>query len=184
MRRSFRLSLVLGAALAASTAFAAPKDSVTIGMTLEPPGLDPTTGAAAAIGEIVHYNIFEGLTKINEDFSITPLLAEKWTFSPDLKTLTLRRLRQGVKFQDGEPFSSKDVKFSFERYGAEKSTNKDKAFFASIESIDASDPNVVVLKFKDPSFDALFHLGSEHRRDHRREERCERGDPAGRHWTL
>ena len=41
-----------------------------MGMTLEPtPGLDPTSGAAAAIGEIVHYNIFEGLTKINEDFS-------------------------------------------------------------------------------------------------------------------
>ena len=59
-----------------------PKDSVTIGMALEPPGLDPTAGAAAAIGEITHYNIFEGLTKINEDFSITPLLADKWTFSP------------------------------------------------------------------------------------------------------
>ena len=45
-------------------------------MTLEPPGLDPTTGAASAIGEITHYNIFEGLTKINEDFSFTPLLAD------------------------------------------------------------------------------------------------------------
>jgi peptide/nickel transport system substrate-binding protein len=158
MRRIVRLTLALGAAFAASTALAAPKDSVTIGMTLEPPGLDPTSGAAAAIGEITHYNIFEGLTKINEDFSVTPLLAEKWNFSPDLKTLTFN-LRKGVKFQDGETFSSKDVKFSFERYAAKDSTNKEKAFFASIESIDASDPNVVVLTFKAPSFDALFHLG-------------------------
>ncbi len=163
MHSPYRFVLSLAAALAASTALSLPtlaagKDSVTIGMTLEPPGLDPTTAAAAAIGEITHYNIFEGLTKINEDFSITPLLAEKWTFSPDLKTLTLN-LRKGVKFQDGEPFSSKDVKFSFERAGAKDSTNKDKAFFASIESIDASDPNVVVLKFKEPSFQALFHLG-------------------------
>ncbi|HEY1940680.1 MAG TPA: ABC transporter substrate-binding protein [Roseiarcus sp.] len=163
MHSPYRLVFSLAAALAASTALSLPtlaagKDSVTIGMTLEPPGLDPTTAAAAAIGEITHYNIFEGLTKINEDFSITPLLAEKWTFSPDLKTLTLN-LRKGVKFQDGEPFSSKDVKFSFERAGAKDSTNKDKAFFASIDSIDASDPNVVVLKFKEPSFQALFHLG-------------------------
>ena len=82
------------AALLASVSVAYAKDSVTIGMTLEPPGLDPTSGAAAAIGEITHYNIFEGLTKINEDFSITPLLAEKWTFSPDLKTLTFT-LQQG-----------------------------------------------------------------------------------------
>ena len=64
-----------------------------------------------------------------------------------------------MKFQDGEPFTSKDVKFSFERYAAKDSTNKEKAFFASIQSIDASDPDVVVLKFKEPSFDALFHLG-------------------------
>jgi peptide/nickel transport system substrate-binding protein len=157
--RTLGISIAVAIALAAFPALAAPKDSVTIGMTLEPtPGLDPTSGAAAAIGEIVHYNIFEGLTKINEDFSITPLLADKWSFSPDLKTLTFN-LKKGVKFQDGEPFSSKDVKFSFERYAAKDSTNKEKAFFASIESIDASDPDVAVLKFKDPSFDALFHLG-------------------------
>ena len=158
MRRIFRLSLAFGAALAASTALAAPKDSVTIGMALEPPGLDPTSGAAAAIGEIVHYNIFEGLTKIESDFSVTPLLADKWSFSPDLKTLTFN-LKKGVKFQDGEAFTSKDVKYAFERYAAKDSTNKDKPFFASIESIDAGDPDVVTLQFKAPSLEALFHLG-------------------------
>ena len=41
------------------------------------------------------------------------------------------------------------------------STNKDKAFFASIESIETPDPMTVVLKFKDPSFEALFHLGTD-----------------------
>jgi len=131
---------------------------VTIGMALEPPGLDPTAGAAAAIGEIVHYNIFEGLTKITEDFQFAPLLADSWKFSDDLKILTLN-LKANVKFQDGEAFTSKDVKFSFERYAGKDSTNKDKAFFASIQSIDASDPSKVVLTFKDPSFSALFHLG-------------------------
>jgi peptide/nickel transport system substrate-binding protein len=158
MRRAFRLLLTVGLALFISGSLAAAKDSVTIGMVLEPPGLDPTTAPAAAIGEVTHYNIFEGLTKINEDFSVTPLLADKWTFSPDLKTLTFT-LKPNVKFQDGEPFSSKDVKFSFERYAAKDSTNKDKGFFASIESIDTPDPLTVVLKFRDPSFEALFHLG-------------------------
>ena len=61
---------------------------MTIGMVLEPPGLDPTAAPAAAIGEVTHYNVFEGLTKINEDFSVTPLLAEKWTSSPDLQDAT------------------------------------------------------------------------------------------------
>ena len=90
MPRVFRLSLAFALVLTASSAFAASKDSVTIGMTLEPPGLDPTAAPAAAIGEIVHYNILEGLVKLNEDSSITPLLAEKWSFSPDLKSADIR----------------------------------------------------------------------------------------------
>src|SRR5450432_862501 len=130
MRHSIRVIVAAGAAVLAWGALA--KDSVTIGMVLEPPGLDPTTGAAAAIGEITHYNIFEGLTKINGDFTVTPLLAESWSLSPDLKTLTFK-LRKDVRFQDGEALTSKDVKFSFERAAAKESTNKEKAFFASIE---------------------------------------------------
>src|SRR3984957_10191875 len=151
MRRAYRLILTLGLALTASVSGAFAKDSVTIGMVLEPPGLDPTSAPAAAIGEVTHYNIFEGLTKINEDFSVTPLLAEKWDFSPDLKTLTFP-LKPNVKFQDAEPFSSKDVKYAFERYAATESTNKDSKFFASIDSIDTPDPMTGVLKFKQPSF--------------------------------
>ena len=107
-------------------------------MALEPPGLDPTAGAASAIAEIVHYNIFETLTKINSDGTVTPLLAESWEVSPDLKTYTFK-LRKGVKFQNGEPFNAKAVKFSFERAGGEKSTNKDKRTFASMESVAAID---------------------------------------------
>ena len=160
MRRASLLLISASLAFIASAGLAFAKDSVTIGMVLEPPGLDPTSAPAAAIGEVTHYNIFEGLTKINEDFSVTPLLADSWTFSPDLKTLTFK-LKPNVKFQDGEPFSSKDVKFSFERFAAKDSTNKDKGFFASIQSIDTPDPNTVVLNFKDPSFEALFHLGTE-----------------------
>src|ERR1700684_2514128 len=132
MRRAHRFFATLVLAVMASAGAAFAKDSVTIGMVLEPPGLDPTAAPAAAIGEVTHYNIFEGLTKINEDFSITPLLAEKWDFSPDLKTLTFT-LKPNIKFQDDEPFSSKDVKYSFERYADNESTNKDKTFFASIE---------------------------------------------------
>jgi peptide/nickel transport system substrate-binding protein len=92
-------------------------------MVLEPPGLDPTTAPAAAIGEIVHYNVLEGLTKINVDGSVTPLLAENWGHTPDGKTYTFR-LRKGVKFSDGAPLDASVVKFSFERARAPGSTNK------------------------------------------------------------
>ena len=87
------------------------KDTVVLAMTLEPPGLDPTAGAASAIAEVVLYNIFETLTKVNGDGSVTPLLAESWSVSPDAKTYTFK-LRAGVKFQNGEPFNAASVKFS------------------------------------------------------------------------
>ena len=63
-------TLATGAAQAQSA-----KDQVVLGMVLEPPSLDPTTAAAAAIGEVVHYNIFEGLTKVTADGAVQPLLA-------------------------------------------------------------------------------------------------------------
>jgi len=95
--------LLLACALQGAPALAQPrKDSVVLAMTLEPPGLDPTAGAASAIAEIVLYNIFETLTKVNGDGHVTPLLAESWSLSPDAKAYTFR-LRKGVKFQNGEP---------------------------------------------------------------------------------
>ena len=63
--------------------------SVTLAMVLEPPGMDPTIAPAAAIGEIVHYNVLEGLTKINVDGSVTPLLAESWNIAAGLALLLL-----------------------------------------------------------------------------------------------
>ena len=133
------------------------KDAVTLAMTLEPPGLDPTAGAASAIAEIVQYNIFETLTKINPDGSVSPLLAESWEVSPDLRTYTFK-LRRGVKFQNGEPFTAAAVKFSYDRAGGEKSTNKDKRTFAGITTQVVDDYTVVLLN-KEIDPDLLFILG-------------------------
>ena len=133
------------------------KDALVIGMSLEPaPGLDPTAGAASAIGEVTLYNIFETLTKINGDGKVTPLLAESWEISPDLKTYTFK-LRKGVKFQNGEPFNAQQVKFSFDRAGGEKSTNKDKRTFTGLTTQVVDDYTVVLLtKEIDPDFPFLL----------------------------
>lgn len=153
------LLLALSLALSAAPALAQPKkDSVVLAMTLEPPGLDPTAGAASAIAEVVLYNIFETLTKVNGDGSVTPLLAESWSISPDAKTYTFK-LRKGVKFQNGEPFNAASVRFSLERAVAKDSVNKDKAVFANIESIATPDEHTVVLTLKNSNPDLLFQLG-------------------------
>jgi peptide/nickel transport system substrate-binding protein len=135
------------------------KDTLVLAMQLEPtPGLDPTAGAASAIAEVSLYNIFETLTKVNPESRITPLLAESWTVSPDLRTYTFK-LRRGVKFHNGEPLDSAAVKFSFERAVAKDSVNKDKAVFANIERIDTPDAHTVVLNLKNGNVDLPFQLG-------------------------
>jgi peptide/nickel transport system substrate-binding protein len=134
------------------------KDSVAMAMALEPPGLDPTSGAAAAIAEVTLYNLYETLTKVKEDGSVVPLLAESWTTAPDLKTYTFK-LRKGVKFQNGEPLNAETVKFSFERSAAPTSTNKDKSLFQSIAEITTPDADTVVIKMKNPEPNLPFLLG-------------------------
>jgi peptide/nickel transport system substrate-binding protein len=161
-RRSVLTSTAATAALASLPLAAhaqSKKGTLVMGMALEPaPGLDPTGGAAAAIGEITLYNIFETLTKINSDGSVTPLLAESWEISPDLTTYTFR-LRKGVTFQNGEPFNANTVKFSFERAAAEKSVNKDKRTFAKMQRVAAIDDHTVVILNKELDPDFLFLLG-------------------------
>src|SRR6202011_888100 len=161
---SKKLILFAAAAMAALSLLPQPvaaqgrKDSVVMGMTLEPPGLDPTAGAAAAIAEVTLYNVYETLTKIKEDGSVVPLLAESFEAAPDLKTYTFK-LRKGVTFQNGEPFNAQAVKFSYERSADPASTNKDKSLFQSIAAITAPDDNTVVISLKNPEPNLPFLLG-------------------------
>ena len=148
------------AALPTEALAQAKKDSVVLGMVLEPaPGLDPTMAAAAAIGEVVHMSVLEGLTKINMDGRITPLLAESWSTDPDGKVYTFR-LKKGIKFHDGEAFDSSDVKFSFERAKAKESTNKaKKAVFDNISRVDTPDANTVIIVLNNADGNFLFRMG-------------------------
>ena len=159
-RRTFNSLLAASAVLPAGTALAqSRKDSAILGMVLEPPGLDPTSGAAAAIGEIVHYNVLEGLTKIGVDGQVTPLLAESWALAPDGKTYTFK-LRKGVKFSDGADFDANAVKFSFERARAEGSTNKArKAVFDNVSRVAVVDPHTVILVLNNADATLPFRLG-------------------------
>jgi peptide/nickel transport system substrate-binding protein len=159
-----KLALLAAAAITALSLLPQPasaegkKDSVVMAMTLEPPGLDPTNAAAAAIAEVTLYNVYETLTKVKEDGSVVPLLAESWVMTPDLKTYTFK-LHKGVTFQNGEPFNAETVKFSFERAAAATSTNKDKSLFQSIGSIALPDSDTVVISLKNPEPNLPFLLG-------------------------
>lgn len=149
-------TLTAAALLASSTAYAA-QTEVTIGMQLEPPMLDPTGGAAAAIDEVVYANIFEGLTRFASDGAIVPGLAESWDISEDGLTYTFN-LRTGVTYHDGAAFDASDVVFSLTRARAEDSTNAQKALFADIAEVGALDGNTVRIRLSKPNGNMLFNL--------------------------
>ena len=149
-------SLALAAAIVAAPIHAARTD-VSVGMVLEPPNLDPTGGAAAAIDEIVYANVFEGLTRFGPDGSVQPALAASWEIEDDGKRYVFA-LQENVDFHDGAEFDATDVKFSIERAQAEDSTNAQKALFENIASVEVVDPMTVALVLAEPDANLPFNL--------------------------
>ena len=83
-----------------------------VGWLLEPDNLNPFIGLLGQDYEIWHLN-YDFLVGFDaKDLSPKPELAESWTVSPDGKTWTFK-IRQGVKWQDGEPLTAKDVAFTY-----------------------------------------------------------------------
>ena len=144
----------------ASTAWAGREQrSVVISITLEPDSLDPTTSPTSAIGEIVHYNVFEGLVKIQENGTVAPLLAQSWQVDEQGKRYTFA-LRRGVIFHDGSVFDARAVRFTLERALAPHSPNKaKKALFDNIARFETPDPHTLVLHLHHADGNLLFRLG-------------------------
>ncbi len=134
------------------------KNSLTMGVVLEPPHLDPTAGAAAAIDEIVYANVFEGLTRIDRNGAVKPALAKSWKISND-KLVYIFMLQKGVKFHDGSIFDADDVVYSLNRARSEKSVNAQKQLFKPIKLVRKKDAHTVVVTLKQPTGSFLFNMG-------------------------
>ena len=151
-RLSFKGMIIKGIAavsIAMMATAAQAETSITIGMQLEPPNLDPTGGAAAAIDEVVYANVFEGLTRYQADGSIAPALAKSWDISEDGRVYSFI-LNEGVTFHDGSAFTADDVKFSLDRARGDDSTNAQKRLFTGITSVDVISPMEVRITLEAP----------------------------------
>ncbi|MCC7367892.1 MAG: ABC transporter substrate-binding protein [Chloroflexi bacterium] len=103
-----------------------------------------TTGYAA--GD-VGSKIFEGLVWTDHNFNAQPALAASWTVSADGKEYTFK-LRPNVKWHDGKPFTSADVKFSFEEILA-KLHPRAQTTLKRLQSIETPDPLTVTIKLSE-----------------------------------
>ncbi len=131
---------------------------INVGLQLEPPNLDPTSGAAAAIDEVVYGNIFEGLVRIDENGDVQPGLSLFWEVSTDGRSYIFH-LAEGVTFHDGSSFDAHDVRFSFNRARSAGSTNAKKYIFAPIANIDILDPLTIMITLDQARPDFLFNIG-------------------------
>jgi peptide/nickel transport system substrate-binding protein len=92
-------------------------------------------------------------------------LAEKWSWQDGYRNLVFF-LRKGVKWHDGQPFTSKDVKFTFDMVReapdaqAKLRLNPRKDWYANVEAIEAADPSTVVFRLKRPQPSILMLLAS------------------------
>lgn len=146
--RAVRCVLLLGVLWGASHTWAA-RDDVRLGLTLEPPALDPTTVAAAAVGEMVYANVLEGLTVLDAEGRIAPRLATSWSLSADRKQLDLN-LRTGVRFHDGRPFNAEVAAWAVNRIIAVDSKNPQKKWFERVQSAQAVNATRLRMNLKAP----------------------------------
>jgi peptide/nickel transport system substrate-binding protein len=109
--------------------------------------------------------LFDPLKKVESLDTIIGELAEKWSWQDNYRNLVFF-LRKGVKWHDGQPFTSKDVKFTFDMLRespdapAKLRINPRKDWYANIEAIEAADPHTVVFRLKKPQPSLLLMLAS------------------------
>ena len=145
----FNALLVCGAlALGSGPALAQQKGGIINVATVgEPPTLDPMVSTADLVGLITQH-FYETLFTFDQNWNVTPLLAESMPdVSADGKVYTIK-LRQGVTFHDGTDMTSEDVVASLKRWMELASRGKQTA--GNVDKVEAVDPSTVRISLKEP----------------------------------
>jgi len=115
-----------------------PDGQITIAfdVSIAPTFLDPAETPGIGTPFVFLYAMHDALVKPMPGNNMAPSLAESWTESPDGLVYEFK-LREGLRFHNGDPFSAEDVKFSFHRYkgAAAKLLNE------RVKSVDILDPH-------------------------------------------
>jgi len=121
-------------------------------VTLPPAWFDPGEVVGVITPFWVLYALHDALVKPMPGNHLTPSLAESWTLSPD-QTIYEFKLREGLKFHNGDPFTAEDVKFSFERA-------KGKILHEKVKEVVIVDPYRVRFVLHEPWPDFMIFYGT------------------------
>ena len=158
-RRPWPLLLWLLAALVvpAPAAAQAPAGQAVMAwhVTIAPSWFDPSTAPPQITPFGILYALHDALVRPYPPHKMGPSLAESWKESPDGKTYEFK-LRPGLKFHNGDPLTTEDVKFSFERYRGAAA----KALHDRVQQVEVVSPLVVRFQLKEPWPDFMTFFGT------------------------
>ncbi|MCU4181836.1 ABC transporter substrate-binding protein [Bosea sp. BH3] len=98
---------------------------------------------------LVAPNIIEGLLAYGDGMELRPSLAEHWAASPDGLSITFK-LRPNVRWHDGKPFTSRDVKYSLLEVW-KKIHPRGRSVFAVVDAVETPDDHTAIFKLSRPS---------------------------------
>jgi peptide/nickel transport system substrate-binding protein len=110
------------------------KDSVILAITGEPSSLDSMKANDLNTFSI-QCNLYDSLLRQEQDGSLVPGLAESWEYNADKTEITFK-LREGVKFHNGDTMTADDVVFSYDRALASPNTARITASMKKMEKVD------------------------------------------------
>jgi peptide/nickel transport system substrate-binding protein len=130
-------------------------NTVVIIIENSPTNLDPRVGLDAQ-SERIDELLFDDLCTRDEHLNVQPGLAERWEV-PDPRTYIFH-LHKGVKFHDGRPLTSRDVKWTFDSLLQGKIRSTKAAAYRLVDHIDAPDDYTVVFHLKEPFATLLWNV--------------------------
>ena len=132
------LTPAFGSLLYSEEAAAALGSTLNIAYHVPLPSWDPTTGLSAVNPQLmsIYKSVFDQYVDQNPDLSFKPGILTEWGWNDD-KTKVRMVVREGVKWQDGEPLTAEDVIWNLQRVGNPKSGNPVSFVWASITNLKA-----------------------------------------------
>jgi peptide/nickel transport system substrate-binding protein len=150
-------ALVLVLLLACLISCSAKPDPNTLVMIIEssPTNLDPRVGLDGQ-SERIDELIFDALLTRDDHFNVQPGLADSWKIADPLTYVF--HLHPGVRFHDGKPLTSRDVKWTFDSLLQGKVRSAKSGAYRFVDHLEAPDDSTIVFHLKEPDAPLLWNL--------------------------
>jgi peptide/nickel transport system substrate-binding protein len=158
------LSALLAESTASASVLAKPKRGGSVKLAISDSAtsdsLDPAT-TFSIFGTLADGMIYDTLVRLDNQWHVTPMLAEDWSVSRDATEYTFK-LRKGVQFHTGKNFDARDVEYVMRRMINKKAASNGYGLFAPLlapSGIKVLNPTTIRFKLKQPDGFFLIRLG-------------------------